>query len=291
MLEARHRAGKLNFRMGERFFKIPRPWYWLLWPRKWLARWIVGRRFRRAGLHFLTMGHWCAEDLKYYGARDGHIWRWGYLTAVSPKCPQKPVRDKVSIGWCGRMLDWKRVDYIINAFAMLSPTVKAKCEVTLIGNGDQEGILKAMVRDNGLSDFITFKQSMSSTDILRFMKDLDVYIFPSDRYEGWGAALLEAMDNGCAVVANSLAGSTLEIVEDGVNGFVFDDGDVATLSRRMALLVEDENVRRTMGKKAWATVQGWSPQTGAERLIALIGALKSGDCGDLPQTGLCSLIK
>lgn len=291
MLEERNRAGKLNFRMGERFFKVARPWYWRFWPRKWLARFIVGRRYRKAGLHFLTMGHWCAEDLKYYGAQDGRIWRWGYLTSVSKEYCEKSAHDKVRIGWCGRMLDWKRVDYIITAFSILSPEVRAKCELTLIGNGDQEECLKTMVREKGLNDIITFKDSMPSSSVLQFMRGLDIYVFPSDRYEGWGAALLEAMDNGCAVIANTSAGATLEVVEDGVNGFAFNDGDVATLADRLEWLVEHASERQEFGRKAWMTIQKWSPQEGAERLVGLIEALQSGKTPNGIFNGLCEKVR
>ena len=113
------------------------------------------------------------------------------------------------------MIDWKHVDYIIKALGMLPREILSKCEVSLIGDGDQEDDLKKLMHENGLDDCITFKSSMASSEILKFMQDLDVYIFPSDRKEGWGAALLEAMDKGCAVIANAAAGPirSVQLVE------------------------------------------------------------------------------
>jgi glycosyltransferase involved in cell wall biosynthesis len=188
------------------------------------------------------------------------------------------------------MIDWKHVDYIIKALGMLPREILSKCEVSLIGNGDQEDDLKKLMHENGLDDCITFKSSMASSEILEFMQDLDVYIFPSDRKEGWGAALLEAMDKGCAVIANAAAGSTLEVVEDGVNGFVFDDGDIMTLAERIVCLVKNDDLRWDMGRKAWKTIQQWSPHVGAERLVGLIQAIKKGEYTNSFTSGLCNRV-
>ena len=291
MLRARHMQGKLNLRMGERLFKVARPWYWWILPQKQFARWVMARRFRRAGLNFLTMGYWCADDLKYYHANKKRIWRWGYLTSVSATCAERLNHERVRIGWCGRMIDWKHVDYIVKAIAMLPSLIKMKCEVVLVGNGDQEESLKKMVRNIGLTDIITFQPSMSSKEIQSFMRGLDIYVFPSNRMEGWGAALLEAMDKGCAVIANTAAGATLEVVDDGSNGFVFKDGDITTLTERLIWLVEHEKERRYMGRRAWATIQGWSPKAGAYRLVGLVNHLQAGVRDGLPSSGLCAGVR
>ena len=291
MLRERHRQGKLNLRMGERIYRGGRPWWYPFSPKKWIGRMVVRHRFESAGLHFLTMSHWCADDLRYLRAYKGRAWRWGYLTPVSAMCVNKPKRDKVRIGWCGRMLRLKQVDLILRAYAAMPEATKAKCEIHLVGNGEAEEELRQLARDLGIEGNVQFSPLMSQADARMFLEDLDVFVFPSNAHEGWGATLLEAMDKGCAVIANTAAGATLEVVEDGSNGFIFNNGDIATVAVRLAWLVEHAKERRDMGRRAWETIQGWSPKAGAYRLVELVNHLQAGVRDGLPSSGLCAGVR
>ena len=270
MLAVRHRNGKMNFIMSERFFRKPRPWWYMLNPRKWCSWLIIHNRYETACVHYLTMGHWVKTDLDFYHVCRGRVHQWGYLTPVSEKCTEKPSRDKVVIGWCGRMLFLKQVEFVLKAVSLLPPEVRAKCEVRLAGHGEAEESLRKLTVDLGLGDMVQFTGLMPHVKALEFLGELDIFVFPSGRYEGWGATLLEAMDKCCVPIANKAAGATLEVVEDGVNGFVFDDGDVELLAARLKWLVENPRQRRDMGHRSWETIQGWSPKAGARRLVEII---------------------
>lgn len=291
MLRARHRQGKLNLRMGERIYRGGRSWWYAFSPKKWLGRMVVRHRFESAGLHFLTMSHWCADDLAYLHACKGRTWRWGYLTPVSETCVEKPGRDKIRIGWCGRMLRLKQVDFILRAYAAMPEKARARSEIHLVGNGEAEEELRQLAMYLGIEDCVQFRPLMSQPNAKRFLESLDVFVFPSNAHEGWGATLLEAMDKGCAVIANTAAGATLEVLEDGSNGFTFKDGDIATLTERLIWLVEHENKRREIGRRAWATIQDWSPAVGASRLVSLVEHLRSESRDGIPLSGLCAGVR
>ena len=291
LIMRRVRSGKLTFFQGERFFKRPRhlaDWFNPRVLKRWFCIW---RKLHPKNVHYLTMNHWCANDLRFFHVCKGRTWQWGYLTAVSPEPPQKPRNAKAEIGWCGRMIYWKRVDYILKAVAMLPEETKTYCHITLIGDGEMEKDLRKMSVSLGLADVVSFKKPVSSKEALKFMRGLDIYVMPSDREEGWGAALLEAMNEGCAVVANSAAGATLDVIEDSKSGFVFGDGDIAMLSERLKMLIEDGDLCREMGRVAWRHVQNWSPLIGAERLVAVASALSgNGPCPEY-DSGLMFLRK
>lgn len=289
LIMRRVRSGRLTFFQGERFFKKPRrlrDWFNLRILKRWYCIWL---KLHPKNVHYLTMNHWCADDLRFFHVCKGRTWQWGYLTAVSSSSPYKPKNAKVEIGWCGRMIYWKRVDYILRALALLPDKVKQRCRLTLVGNGDKENELEELADILSLSDMVEFKQPISASEALGFMHNLDIYVMPSDREEGWGAALLEAMNEGCAVVANKSAGATLDVIEDGKSGFVFEDGDIKMLAERLCALIEDAMLRHEMGKEAWRRVQDWSPRVGAERLVAVVNALSG--VGQFPEYkgGLMSL--
>lgn len=289
LITRRVRSGKLTFFQGERFFKKPRrlaDWFNPHILKRWFCIWC---KLHPKNAHYLTMNHWCADDLRFFHVCKGRTWQWGYLTAVSPVQPQKPKHERVEIGWCGRMIYWKRVDYILKAFALLPDNVRQRCRLTLVGNGDKEAELKDLADGLALSDIVEFKKPVSAAEALGFMHNLDIYVMPSDREEGWGAALLEAMNEGCAVVSNKSAGATLDVIEDGKSGFAFEDGDIKMLAERLCALIEDATLRHEMGKAAWRRVQEWSPRVGAERLVAVVNALSG--VGQFPEYkgGLMSL--
>lgn len=290
LLSLRRQAGKIDIIMGERYFKKPRCLFDWLNPRA-LKRWFgLWRMLHPSNVHYLTMNHWCVEDLAFLHGCKGRIWRWGYLTAVSSNPPPKTQNGKVEIGWCGRMIYWKRVDYILKALACLPQRYNDRWHLTILGEGEKECEWRNLALSLGLDDDVTFKGPVSSKEATMFMRRLDIYVMPSDREEGWGAALLEAMNECCAVVANKSAGSTLEVVENGKSGFVFDDADIKALSMILAKLIDDGALRRKMGMAAWHRVQDWSPQEGARRLVKLLGAIQSGAIDAPCYKGLCERI-
>lgn len=287
----RVRSGKLTFFQSERLFKqkpTMKDWlnpFYLKW------RFSLWRKLHPKNVHFLTLSHWCAEDLVSLHVCRGRTWKWGYLTKVSPEMPQKDIHNRLEIGWCGRMLPLKRVNTIIDAIARMPDDIRQKCHVTLVGDGEAKDDLVDQTAKLGLGDLITFCGHVSASEAIKFMKGLDVFVFPSNRLEGWGAVVLESMNAGCAIVASVDAGAVLDVIENGVNGRVFNGGD----SHELADIIEDLICHRDkcaeMGRMAWRTAQRWSPETGAWSLVKLIRALQSGNMKEIPQSGLCSTVR
>ena len=61
------------------------------------------------------------------------------------------------------------------------------------------------------------------------MEKTGIFLFTSDRQEGWGAVLNEAMNSGCAVVASHLIGAVPFLKKKKKNGLVYSSGDRKTL--------------------------------------------------------------
>ena len=286
-LERRLSSGKLSFKVGERLLKNPVTWRDWFNPRFWRKWLCIHNHLNTPSLHYLTMSHWCADDLRFFSACKGRMWRWGYLTNVSEGPVEKPIHAKVRIGWCGRFLECKSVCDILSSVAMFDGLLKSKIEVVLVGEGPEKASLAQLSHTLGLDSIVAFKPFLPHREALAFMESIDVFPFTSNRIEGWGAILPEAMDKCCAVVASEDAGSTLELVRHGENGFTYKAGDVKTLSRHIATLVEDAALRKRFGLAAWRTMQEWSPASGAKRLATLCESLLT--CAPLPYTtGLCA---
>lgn len=270
VLKMRENEGKPTYFMGERIFKRKVRFVDFLNPRQ-LKRWMFLRRLLN-GRHmsYLEIGSDGYRDLQFLHVCRGRIYQWAYFPDVSDIPPQKQRGEKLRIGWCGRMLDWKHVEYVIQALAILNPMTAKRCEVILVGEGPEKDALVEMAIRLQVIDLIKFETYKPILQTMDFMRSLDVYLFPSDRGEGWGVALNEAMDKGCVPIANAEAGATLELVTDGVDGFIFQDGDVSALADGIEILANDHNRLVGMSHAAWRKIQQWSPKRAAKILKQII---------------------
>ena len=82
----------------------------------------------------------------------------------------------------------------------------------------------------------------------RYMAAADIFCLPSYR-EGFGQVIIEAAASGIPSVASRIYGIT-DAVEDGKTGLLFPAGDVATLTKTLLRLIEDQALCRQMGKVA-----------------------------------------
>ena len=69
------------------------------------------------------------------------------------------------------------------------------------------------------------------------LKDMDVVAVCS-KQEGFGRVTVEAMLSGCVVVGSN-GGATCELIDDGVNGFLYEEGNIESFVKAMQRIVGD----------------------------------------------------
>ena len=273
VFKQRIRRGKTIFVINERFFKKKVTFFDFLNPR--FLRMILRIRFnlRHSCVHFLTMGHWCSDDLKFLGVCKNRVWPLGYFPDVpSVYASHAPIEGrKIRIGWVGRMLDWKQPDLLVAALSRLTVEELSKCEVYFVGEGPFLDHVKDMVVKNGLAQSVSFEVHKKAADIPPFMHQMDVYAFTSGREEGWGAVLNEAMGQGCAIIANEDAGSTLELMSEPDCGFLFKGRDVSAISDAIRNYIANPNLASAHGRRAYDRICAASPSVKASYLVDLFG--------------------
>ena len=85
-------------------------------------------------------------------------------------------------------------------------------------------------------------------DMPALRKDIDVELVCSAA-EAFGRVTAEAMLGGIPVIG-SRSGGTVELIEEGITGYLYPKDDVVALADRLALLIENNELRNTMGKAA-----------------------------------------
>lgn len=287
-IRRRLKESKLTFLYSERIYKKGYE-AWKLPVR--LVRFY--RKFGRyKNLYLLCASAYTAADYAKTHTFIGKTYKWGYFpeTKYYDHIDQMIKSKKPnSIMWAGRFIDWKHPDYILEVARRLKAD-GYDFSIKMIGCGVMEEQLRHKVKQMDMEDCVSLPGSMSPEEVRANMEESEIYLFTSDRNEGWGAVLNESMNSGCAVVASHMIGATPFLVEDGVNGLVYTSGDVEDLYKKVKTLLDEPCTRKTMGQRAYETMtQLWNAQTAAERVLKLSEALLNGDKHpDLFESGPCS---
>ena len=111
---------------------------------------------------------------------------------------------------------------------------------------------------------------MTPEQVRKYMEDAQIFLFTSDRNEGWGAVLNEAMNSACAVVASHAIGATPFLIEHQKNGLIYRDGDRKDLYKNVKRLLDCPQQRMELSKQAYKTiVDEWNAENAAEKVLKL----------------------
>ena len=105
----------------------------------------------------------------------------------------------------------------------------------------------------------------------------------SSRFEGFGLVILEAMVCGVPVVSFDCPWGPRNIILDGEDGLLVENGNVDCLAESMLKLIADDNLRMTMGAKARVNVQRFSIEVIANKWKILFEGTISGQYGSRHQ--------
>lgn len=230
----------------------------------------------KSNIYILCASAYLPWDYKRIGANTERMFRFGYhpysIRYDEEALMQQKNVEKLKVLCVGRMINLKHTD---DAIKVISRLLKQGYNVDLdiIGVGPYEKMLRALVREDGITEHVNFLGSMQPEKVRKHMEKANIFVFNSDFREGWGAVLNEAMNSGCAVVACRAAGSVPWLIQDGVNGFFYHCRDLDELYQKTKALVEDSVLREQVGRAAYHTiVDVWNADTAAERLIRIAEA-------------------
>lgn len=173
---------------------------------------------------------------------------------------------------CGRLNAWqvKGFDLLMRSFALIASRFK-DWKLDIAGTGDDKSIayIRQLIEANGLQDRV--KLLGFCNDMAELMKQHAIFVL-SSRSEGFGMVITEAMANGCPCVSFDLSGPS-EIIIDTIDGLLVEPQNCEALSKSIALLISNVELRRIMGKRAIHDVNRFCENVIAERWITLFNSL------------------
>jgi glycosyltransferase involved in cell wall biosynthesis len=238
--------------------------------RNWIIEFLKTRFLKRCSA-FVVPGKSSFQYVKNYGIRDEEIFtapnavdsELFFQKAAAVRQDAEIQRQSLQLPprfflFVGRLVREKGVFDLLEAYAKLTPELRAAVGLVLAGEGTARATLvrRASLIKPGQIQFTGF---VHREQLASYYALAEVFVFPSHT-DPWGLVVNEAMACGLPVIASDAAGSTADLVEDNWNGRVVRRGDMAQLTSAMEELGRDPALRATMGKHSQERILSYSPE-------------------------------
>ncbi len=146
-------------------------------------------------------------------------------------------------------------------------------QYTIAGDGPERERIEEEVARHDLAAQVTLTGTVSESDVLTLLQTCDAFVLPSVGLgEAAPVSVMEAMACGMPVVCSRIGG-TPDMITDGVDGFLVEQGDEQGIADRLTLLANDVGLRARIGAAARArAVDLFDARSTSARLLARIAA-------------------
>ena len=168
-------------------------------------------------------------------------------------------KESYKIIFIGRLSqNHKRPHLLIQAFSKLSEQFP-QWNIEIWGAEDGKLYykkLKEMIKIYHLEQKVFLKGTTS--DVSSVLRQGDIFSFPS-AYEGFGLSLAEAMSMGLPAIGYKSCSAVNELIIDGKNGCLCDDG-IEDFAQKLSALMEKRDLRVSMGREAKKSMEKYAPK-------------------------------
>ncbi len=170
--------------------------------------------------------------------------------------PDDRFHEYFTLGMISRMTPLKGHLDFIKAVSILSRSIN-KLKAYIVGD-------KKSAKSEYLNQINLFIKRLSLNDIIEFLDEtddvpsmlskLDVLVSANREQEAFGRIIIEAQSSGVPCVATRVGG-VVDIIEDGVTGFLCEPSNPQEMARKILVLYKDERLRNTLAKNARKSVE------------------------------------
>lgn len=198
---------------------------------KWMER--ITRYTLKRSTFFTSDANVTRDQAVAYGMNPDRtvVFPWGVnLQDFAPSTTNRQPSTSFTI-FCNRSWEPRYgVDVLAKAFvkvAQQNPDV----DLLLIGGGSQAQTLRGILQRGGVLDRVTMPGQVTQKDLPRWYHMADLYISPS-HVDGSSVSLMEALACGLPCLVSDIPANK-EWVEEGVNGWLFPDGNADVLAAKI----------------------------------------------------------
>ena len=184
------------------------------------------------------------------------------IPAITSKCLSKHA---IAVG----RYSWEKgYDMLIEAWKKVNK-IHSDWFLDIYGAGNNDDYQKIADRA-GLSSVVLCHKA--DADIFGKYAESSIFVL-SSRFEGFGLVIVEAMATGLPVVAFRCPSGPEEIINDGKDGMLVENGNIDKLAEAICYLIENENERKEMGRKGVLSAERFREDHIMQKWIGLFDSL------------------
>ena len=165
----------------------------------------------------------------------------------------------------GRLTHQKGYDLLVDAWSKLEQH-HPDWSLHIYGEGEDREKLEQMIRDYNLNN-IALKGI--TNDVESVYDNASIYVM-SSRFEGFGMVLIEAQSRGLPIVSFNCPSGPAEIISEGIDGYLVENGNVGMLAVRIGYLIDNESIRQVFSANALISAKRFEPDQIINQWITLI---------------------
>lgn len=192
----------------------------------------------------------------YYGAKPEHIHYHKFtsltqedIVKTPPSAEEKSklkeklgLPDKKTVLTIGQFIHRKGFDVLLAAWKGMGQ----EAQLLIVGGGDKAPEYEEYIRREKLEN-VHIIGFMPKEELLSYYKAADLFVLPT-REDIWGLVINEAMASGLPVISSNRCIAGLELIEEGVNGFIVPVENPKALHEKIEELLSDDELRVRMAK-------------------------------------------
>ncbi len=167
--------------------------------------------------------------------------------------------------FAGKLVQHKRPQDVVRVIEKLRGR---RISALFLGSGEMESGLRVMVDELGLSDRIKFVGFVNQSELANYFQLSNVFVFPSER-EPYGAVASEVLPFGLPTIAADNIGCIGASIIEGVNGLLYECGDIDKLAEQVARLFLDPGMYSAFSKASREMARSHDKSTMADCIATI----------------------
>lgn len=159
----------------------------------------------------------------------------------------------------------KRVSKALHIWKLMEKYGYDDWKFVLVGHGPDENLYRKIIQDLNIKNI----ELLGKNNPLEFYKKASIFVMTSS-YEGWSMTLAEAKQNGVVPICFNTFLASTEIINDGVDGFIVEDGHNKEYISKLRTLMNNDDLRRKMAENAVINSKKFSVEKIASQWLSII---------------------
>jgi len=175
-----------------------------------------------------------------------------------------PINKKIIL-FSGKFIPKKNPMHLLEAFKIFN---NVNYYLIFMGEGELREKMEEFIKNNTLKNVI-LTGFINQSEVSKYYAICDVFVMCSGVGETWGLSVNEAMNFEKPVIVSNTCGCSFDLVKYGENGFIYNEGDIKTLSSYLDITLNNDVFRKKAGELSSIIIQDFSIDKIVENIISV----------------------